>query len=62
MNIKYDCKQETILKILSLLPSSSKAIRTCGTSIIIPTSKGARQVYKGDTIIIDGENITIIEK
>lgn len=59
MDIKYDGKQETILKILSALPGSVKSIRTCGKSIIIPTACGARQIYKGDIVTIEGENVTV---
>jgi hypothetical protein len=62
MQIKFDGSEENILEILAQLPSKSKIIRRIGNSIIIPTDKGAKQVYKGDAVVIDGEMVTVIEK
>jgi hypothetical protein len=62
MEIKFDGKQETILKILSSLPGVSKAIRTCGNSIIIPTQYGAKSVYNGDIVVIGGDLVIVKER
>lgn len=62
MKIKFSGGEEDILKILATLQGETKAIRVIGNSIIIPTKEGAKQVHKGDTVIIDGETITIVEK
>jgi hypothetical protein len=61
MTVKYDGTQECILKLLSILPGSAKAIRTCGNSIIIPTPQGAKSVYKGDYVVVEDGNINIVE-
>lgn len=60
--IKFNGKEDCILEIIHNLPRNSKAIRNNGKSITIPTSKGARDVYIGDVVIVDGENVSIIEK
>jgi hypothetical protein len=49
------------LEIIHALPGATKAIRASGKSITIPTSKGARQVFIGDTVIIEGENVRVEE-
>jgi hypothetical protein len=62
MEIQFTGSENNILKILENLPSKSKTIRRIGNSIIIPTCKGAKQIYKGDAVVIDGEMVTVIEK
>jgi hypothetical protein len=60
--IKYTGKEDCVIEILDNLPSHTNAVRRLGESIVIPTRNGAKQVFVGDTVVIVGENITIIEK
>lgn len=59
--IKFDGTQRSILKILHNLPEGSKWVCRNGKSITIPTSEGPRQVWKGEIVTIDGENVKVIE-
>jgi hypothetical protein len=61
MQIKFNGSEDNVLEILSQLPSNSKAIRRFGNSIIIPTDKGAKQVYIGDTVIINNTAVEVLE-
>lgn len=61
MKIKYTGTQANIQKIIDNLPGKTKAIRSLDKTIIIPTSKGAKQIFKGDIIVIDNENVSVIE-
>ena len=60
--IKYTGKEDCVIEILDSLPNHTNAVRRIGKSIIIPTQNGAKQAFAGDTVVIDGENIMIIEE
>ena len=62
MKIIYNGKEDCILEIINNLPGETKSVRKYGNSIIIPTIKGADQVFVGDTVVIDGDKVSIIEK
>lgn len=57
----FDGTEESILKIIEILPWGNKAIRRRGNAITIPTSKGAKDVYIGDTVFIK-EGISYVER
>lgn len=63
MKIRFTGTEENVLKILSNLPEEkAKAVRVIQNSIIIATDKGAKQVFKGDSIIIEENTVTVIER
>lgn len=61
MKIKYDGTEESILTIMENLPFERKWIKREVNSITIPTP-GARQVFKGETVVIEDDKVKIIEK
>lgn len=46
----FDGTEESVLKIMELLPWGNKAIISRGKAITIPTGKGAKDVYMGDAV------------
>lgn len=52
MKVKYTGKSVQILNIMQALNKTS-CVRVFGNSITLPTEKGAKAFYKGDTIIIE---------
>ncbi len=64
IRITYTGKEEEVFQILNYLPSregGAVAIQAEKGSITIPTPHGARQVFKGDTVIIDGDFVRVEE-
>ncbi|MFA5305969.1 MAG: hypothetical protein WC365_00830 [Candidatus Babeliales bacterium] len=59
MKIKFTGTEDNILEIINALPGKAKAIKACGKSITIPTSKGAKQVFVGDVVVVEGENVRV---
>jgi hypothetical protein len=62
MEIKFTGKEIDVLRIIENLPGKAKAVRAYKNSITIPTNTGTKQVFIGDTVVIDGDKVTIIEK
>ncbi len=61
MKIKFTGTEASILEILHALPGNAKAIKASGKSITIPTSRGTKQVFVGDTVVIE-ENVRVEER
>lgn len=57
----FDGTEESILKIMEILPVGNKAIRCRGNAITIPTSHGAKDVYIGDAVFIK-DGISYVER
>jgi transcription elongation factor len=59
--VTFDGTQQSVLDILAILPGDCKAIRTHGKSITIPTSRGAKDVYKGDMVTVNAGIVKVEE-
>ena len=61
MRIYFDGKESTIIKIISNMPNkgSATAVVCRGNSIQFATPEGAKQAFIGDTIVIDGDKVTV---
>lgn len=59
--IIFDGTEESVLKIMDILPWGNKAVRSRGRAITIPTSKGAKDVYIGDAVF-EKEGIIYVER
>lgn len=59
--VTFDGTEESILKIMEILPVGNKAIRCRGNAITIPTSHGAKDVYLGDAVFIE-DGISYVER
>ena len=60
MKIYFDGKESTIIKITANLPRTGTTAVICrGNSIQFGTPDGAKQVFIGDTVVIEGDSVTI---
>ncbi|HZJ99771.1 MAG TPA: hypothetical protein VFC79_07180 [Tissierellaceae bacterium] len=60
MKIIFNGSEESILKILDNLPRDY-AIISRDSSIQLSTDDGAKQVWIGDIVVIEGDSVTVIE-
>jgi len=62
VRIIFDGSEKSILEIIKNLPDShGKAIIARGNSIQLATDEGAKQVWIGDSVVIKGDSVKVIE-
>lgn len=62
VNIVFDGSEKSILEIINNLPEShGKAIIFRGNSIQLATDEGAKQVWIGDSVVIENDSVKVIE-
>lgn len=62
VKIIFDGSEKSILEIIKNLPDShGKAIIARGNSIQLATDEGAKQVWIGDSVVIKGDSVKVIE-
>ena len=62
MRIIFDGSEKSILEIIKNLPDShGKVIIDRGNSIQLATDEGAKQVWIGDSVVIKGDSVKVIE-
>jgi len=62
VKIIFDGSEKSILEIIKNLPDShGKAIIDRGNSIQLATDEGAKQVWIGDSVVIKGDSVKVIE-
>lgn len=59
VEITFDGTESSILKLIEHLPDGRRWVKRDGNSITIPTLDGAKQVFKGDMVVVDGLHISI---
>ena len=58
MRITFDGSEKSVLEIINNLPDShGKAVITRGNSIQLATDEGARQIWIGGSVIIEGDSV-----
>ena len=62
VKIVFDGSEKSILEIIDNLPDDhGKAIIARGNSIQLATDEGAKQVWIGDSVVIEGDSVKVIE-